>query len=198
METLYVLEFTQLAPEVVDVCYKHIECSLCGIRPVARVGSTVVRFAKKSELVDVSRTAQGIIVRQPVVDHLTEARVSGWRPGCVQVEVVSKLRGQDTVYYELVVIGHTREYAVHVGLQIESECKECGRRVYARPQEGLVIPEECWDGSDIFGIDELPGIHVVTEAFRLAIREHRHSGVSFVPVGEWRDPLGWLKRRRPK
>jgi hypothetical protein len=194
METFYVLQYTHLGPEVIDVTYKHVECSVCGIRPVARVGGTSVRFAKKSELVDFSRTAQGMIVRQSVVDHLTDARISGWRPGCVQVETAPTLREQDTSYYELVIIGHTRGYAERVGLQVESECRECGLRVFTYPQEGLVIPEECWDGYDIFLIDELPGIRVVTDAFRQVVEKYQHTGVEFVPIDKWRDPLGWTKK----
>lgn len=194
MEIFYVLEYTHPGPEVIDIRCKHVECSVCGIRAVARVGSIGVRFANKSELTDFSDTAQGIIVRQSVVDHLTEARISGWRPGYIQVETVPRLRDQDTTYYELVVIGHTTGYAEHVGLQIESECKECGRRVFAYPQEGIVMPEECWDGSDVFVIDELPGIEVVTDAFRQVVEKYQHTGVEFVPVDEWRDSLGWTKK----
>lgn len=194
METFYVLEHTTLGPEVVGVTYKHVKCSVCGIRPVARVGSTRVRFTRKSDLTDFSRTADGIIACQSVVDHLTEARISGWRPGSLQVETVSRLRGQDIAYYELVIIGHTRGYTEYVDLEIESECKECGRRAFAYPQEGFVIPEECWDGSDIFVIDELPGIRVVTEAFRQVVGKCQHTGMEFVPVSEWRDPLGWTQK----
>lgn len=189
MRNFSVLEFTHPSPEVVDVRYKHVKCSVCGIRPVARVGGTGVRFAEKSELADFSRTAQGILVRQSVVDHLREARTSGWRPGCVRVERASSLGKHDTTYYELVIIGHTRGYANQVALEIEAECEECGRRVFFYPKEGLVVPELCWDGSDIFVIDDLPGIYVVTEGFRQVVEKHQHTGVEFIPIDEWRD---WL------
>jgi hypothetical protein len=138
---------------------------------------------------DFSRTAQGILVHQTVVDHLVEAHISGWRPGCVRVETVPKFRDHDTVYYELIVIGHTRGYTEHVALKLESECRECSRKVFVYPREGLIIPEECWDMSDIFVIDELPGIHVVTEAFRNIIEKYQHTGVEFVAIDEWRDRL---------
>jgi hypothetical protein len=152
-----------------------------------------VHFARKAELTDVSRTAEGIIARQAVVDHLAEECISGWRQGVVQVEAISRLRGHDLTYCELVIIGHTRGYAERAGLEIEDECKECGRRTFTYPQETFVVPEECWDGSDIFAIDELPGTWVVTEAFRLAIEKYQHTGVDFVLATEWRDPLGWIR-----
>ena len=47
MRPFYVMETCQPAPEVVDVQYKHIECSICGLRPTARVGSTGVRFVQE-------------------------------------------------------------------------------------------------------------------------------------------------------
>lgn len=189
MRTFYVLQHTAIGPEVIDVTYKHVECRNCGVRPVARIGGTSVRFARKAELTDLSRTAEGIIARQAVVDHLAEERISGWRQGVVHVEAASRLRGHDLAYCELVIIGHTRGYAERTGLEIEDECKECGRRTFTYPREALVVPEKCWDGSDIFGIDELPGIWVVTEAFRLAIEKYQYTGVDFVLTAEWRDPL---------
>ena len=64
-----------------------------------------------------------------------------------------------------------------------------------RPKAGLSIPEERWDRSDIFVVDELPGIRIVTEAFRQVIRKYRHTGVAFVPIDEWRDPLGWTNSK---
>jgi hypothetical protein len=191
MKTFFALEFTHPAPEVIEVEYKHAKCGVCGIYPVDRVGGTGVRFARKSELADFSRTAQGILARQSVVDHLIQAHISGWRPGCVQVKSASKLHGQDTHYYELVIVGHTVGYSERVQLEIEKKCEECGRRRFAYPQTGLVLPEECWDGSDIFVIEEL-GVRVVTEAFRQVIEKHQHSGLEFVPLDEWRDPFGSL------
>jgi hypothetical protein len=195
MEAFFVLEFTRLGPQVVDVRYKHMKCSVCGIVPVARIGGIGVRFAEESELADFSRSAAGALVRQSVVDHLTEARISGWRPGCVRVETVSRLRDQDVNYCELVIIGETRGYAERVGLQVEKECEECGRRRFAPPREGLVIPKECWDGSDIFIIGEF-GLCVVTEPFRQVVEKHQHTGVEFIPVDEWRDPFESLRDRR--
>jgi hypothetical protein len=192
MEALYVIEFPHLGPEVVKVRYKHVRCSVHGTVPVARVGAIGVRFAKKAELVDFSLTAAGILVRQSVVDHLSEERISGWRPGCLHVDTAPRLRDQDTNYCELIIVGHTRGYANSVGLQISDQCDECGRRRFMAPREGLIIPVESWDGSDIFVIDEL-GIQIVTESFRRVVEEHQHSGLRFVPIAEWRDPFEWMR-----
>ena len=189
MTSFYVLAHTTLGPEVTGVTVKHIECSQCGLRPVARVGGTTVRFTRKSDLTDWSRTAEGLIVRPSVIDHLTEARLSGWRQGIVHVNAVSRLREQNLDYDELIVVGHTRGYASLVELEIRDECSECGRKAYRRPENGLVLPQECWDGSDILTIDELPGITIVTEAFRQVVASHRHTGIELVPIEEWRDPL---------
>lgn len=189
MVSFFVFEYALPGPWVIDVRYKHVQCSACGPRPVARVGWTSVRFSRESELVDFTATADGILARHSVLEQLREARISGWRPGRVTVERAAGLLEQDTEYDEMVVVGHTREYSGRVALEIEADCRECGRRVYVRPKEGLLIPTECWDGSDIFVIDELPGIYVVTETFREVIRQHKCTGVKFVAVDEWED---WL------
>ena len=39
-EQFFVLRRTTVGPEVVGVTYKHVHCQQCGIRPVARIGST--------------------------------------------------------------------------------------------------------------------------------------------------------------
>jgi len=137
--------------------------------------------------VDFIRTTGGILARRPVLKQLREARVSGWRPGHVTVERAAKLAEYDTEYDEMIVIGHTRGYSERVALEIDSECKECGRRAYVYPKQGLLVPRECWDGSDIFLIDELPGLYVVTEAFREVIKKHQYTGAEFVTTDEWRD-----------
>ena len=102
---------------------------------------------------------------------------------------MEELTGYDTEYDEMIVIGHTRGYSDQVGLEIEAECSECGRLAYVYPKHGLSMPRQCWDGSDIFQIDELPGIYLVTEAFREVIENHHCTGVVFVAIDEWRD---WL------
>lgn len=192
MEEFFVLEFTQPAPEVIAVEYKHVRCHRCGVYPVARVGGTGVRFTRKDQCADFSRTAQGILARQSVLDHLTQSYLSGWRPGCVRVESTVGLQGLDLQYYELVVIGHTMGYSERVYLEIEDQCEECGRRKFAYPREGLLLPEECWDGSDVFVIEEL-GVRVVTGAFQQLVEQYKHTGLEFVPLNEWRDPFQSLK-----
>jgi hypothetical protein len=187
MESFFVLEYALPGPWVIDVRYKHVQCSVCGLRPVARVGGTSVRFREEPELVDFTRTAGGILVRRSVLKILREARISGWRPGLITVETAEELSEHDTEYDEMVVIGHTRGYSEQVRLEIEAQCSECGRLVYVRPKRGLSMQRQCWDGSDIFQIDELPGIYVVTDAFREVIETHQCTGVEFVALDEWRN-----------
>ena len=122
---------------------------------------------------------------QTVVDHLREARITGWRGGALRVNAVKHLAGQDFSYSELVVIGRTRGYPEKVGLVIDKECKVCGRRIYFPPLDGLVMPQECWDGMDIFMVEGV-GVQVATEAFRQVIEQHQHTGVTFVPIADWR------------
>jgi hypothetical protein len=159
---------------------------------VARIGGTSVRFSEESELADFSRTAQGIVVRQSVIDHLYDARVSGWRPGCVNVEIDPTLSNHDTNYSELIIIGRTKGYPERVRLSIDADCSECGRRTYAPPRDVFVIPEDTWDGSDIFAVEGI-GEYVVTDEFRQVVEEHGHTGVDFVPIAEWRDPFEWMR-----
>ena len=58
-----------------------------------------------------TRTADGILLRRSVLKTLREARISGWRPGHVEIDTVEELSGYDTKYDEMIVIGHTRGYS---------------------------------------------------------------------------------------
>ena len=175
----------QGGPTVTDGPWKQVSCSLCGLRPVARVGSMTVRFTRKGNLLDWVGTAAGILIRPHVTDDLIEARLSGWRAGVVTTSAVARLQGQDLSYHEFVIVGHARDYAEQSGLRLEKQCAECGRRVYAYPVEPLRMPENCWDGSDVFLIEEL-GVRVVTEPFRATVEKNHHTGIEFTPLSEWR------------
>jgi hypothetical protein len=193
MRDFFVLSNTTFGPTVTSVRYKHVECDLCGIRPIARVGSTAVRFDHQDDLVDITRTADGVIVRRRVAETFEEKDIAGWRSGALEVAAAPELGEFDLAYCELVIIGHSREYASLAGLQIDNECPICGRRSYSFPQQGIKMPERCWDGSDIFVIDELPGLTIVTDLVRRAIEQYRLTGVECIPIAEWSDPLGWLQ-----
>lgn len=188
----YVLDYDDYAPMEVGLTTKHVRCSKCGLRPVARVGNLRVRYSRKRELVDWARVPGATIVHQRVIDDLTAHKISGWRAGTLGIEATSRLENNDLSYSELVIIGHTRGYAARIGLGIEMECEECGLRIHRYPRVGLEMPLECWDGSDIFQIDELPGIEVVTEPVKELIEKNGHTGVLCVPIAEWRDLVGGL------
>ncbi len=191
MLDFYVLEHTGEFAEVVQVSYKHRKCGRCGARPQARVGPIHIRFKKKKQVLDFVPTTDGDCIHQRVADALTESLLSGWRPGMIGLEAAGRLPGagqdQEMRYCEFVVIGHTRNYAERTGLQIEYECTECGYQRYARPRTAIDMPEQCWDGSDVFLIEELPGFCIVTDAFKEVVERHKFSGVTFTDITRWLD-----------
>lgn len=193
--TFYVLEEASITIEVTEVEYKHIPCPRCRLRAMARVGGTSVRFTREIEMTDFSGTANGLTARRSVFQHLTESRISGWRQGFLSVEATANLKQLDIDYYELVVIGHTRGYAEAVGLKIDKECELCGYVTYYYPKQNLKMPLECWDGSDIFIVDELPGLYIVTEATCNVIEQHHFTGIKLFPIAEWKHPD--LRKRLP-
>jgi hypothetical protein len=188
-ELFFVLEDESIVIEVTHLVHKHIVCPRCGRRSLGRVGSTSVRFTREIEMTDFSSTDNGLIARESVFQRLTEHRISGWRQGFLVVETTPDVSHLKADYHELVIIGATRNYAQVVGLKVEQECKLCGYVHFRRPKQGLEMPLECWDGSDIFMIEELPGLYVVTESVRSIIEHYNFSGVKLTPLAEWEDPL---------
>lgn len=185
----FVMEFTELGPEVVRSAYKHIECGVCGERPVARVGKISVRFTRKRDAVDWVQTAAGNAFRDQVADALTVSNLSGWRAGDIDVTSSTALHADLGRYWEFVVIGHTRAYTSRVKLAVKRECDVCGRRLYVPPSDGLVVPVDTWDGSDVFVIEELPGLVLVTDEFRRVVEANKMTGITLTPARDWRDPL---------
>ncbi len=189
MAEFYVLNLTTLGPEVTEVQYKHNECRSCGTRPIARVGSTCVKFSRKSDLLDFSRTANGILVRQQVLDVFYKTKVSGWRSGDVGLKFVSRLKVNAPSYRELVIVGHTINYQKNVGLSVKRQCPKCGITAYERPKTGLMMPIESWDYSDIFCITELPGIYMVTKYFHEIVTKYQYTGLELIELEEWYSPI---------
>jgi len=187
MKSFYVLGGTGTSTELADVTYKYKDFGTCGTRAWERVGAIRIRFGKKAELLDFVATTDGFFIRQRVVDALTEARLSGWRSGRVYVQAASRLQGEDLDYSELVVVGHTRNYAERTGLLPIEDCPECGLRRYERPRTAIALPAECWDGTDIFEIEELPGLYIVTQAFKDVVDDHGFNGVELTNIDDWLD-----------
>jgi hypothetical protein len=168
--------------------YKYVECPECGGYTVGRIGGAGVTFNEVSQLTDIARAIDLLMATPSVFAALYNSQITGWREGVLEVARAPELADVNIRYHELVVIGHTHNYTQWVSLPIEEECASCGRKSYRRPLRGIDIPIECWDGSDIFLIDELPGIYVITESFRRVIEENMFTSVTITPVEEWESP----------
>ena len=186
----YTLQYSISTPiiSVHNSQYKYVECQECGGYTVGRIGGAGVTFSEASQLTDIARATDLLIARPSVFAALYDSQITGWREGVLEVVTSPELADLNIRYHELVVIGHTRNYAHEVSLPIEEECASCGRKSYRRPSRGIDIPIECWDGSDIFLIDELPGIYVITESFRRVIEDNMFTSVTITSVEEWEAP----------
>jgi hypothetical protein len=153
------------------------------------VGHTGVRFQQKSQVTDFCWTADGLLARGKVLELLITERITGWRQGYVQVEATPKLVDYDLNYHELIVIGHTKKYGETVGLEIRDQCNICGYIAYRFPHHGLEIPKECWDGSDVFLIDELPGLYLFTDSVYKLFETHKFTSATMIPIAEWHASL---------
>ena len=190
----YVLEFNVVRAEVKFSKYRQWECSACGLYRGPRIGHTAVRFSKKSEFADIVPTAFGVLARTVVVERLLDAELSGWRQGRVDVSLTSRVASMPSDYSELVVVGHTNNYAARARLRVAFECPACGRKQYERPEHGLSMPVECWDKSDFFLLEEL-GFTIVTDRVKDVFDEYHFSGAQLTPVADWHDPDYMLRRK---
>ena len=187
MMNFYVFRTTSEPVEVTKVSYKHRECMNCGLRPLGRVGSISIEFSSRHQYSDVS-WSEGIYLTDNLFEVLYESKIIGWRKGELDVTVSSQIKNPTNKYSELIIIGRTQDYARKMGLALIDYCDQCGYRKYEYPKHGLEIPLECWDNSDIFYIDEFPGIPIISEDFKKVISKNNPTGVKLIDVSEWRPP----------
>ncbi len=121
-----------------------------------------------------------LIVRVSVVDALTQAGLTGFRPLRLQVRWSAKKREQSAdppILYELVITGAA--WRMESNLERITVCKHCGRTEFPR---WTPIDESRWDGSDLFNIDQNPNMVFVTERACELFAEHHFTNYVCAPV----------------
>ncbi len=183
----FILEIPLKPIEISKIVYKHRDCLGCGTRPLGRVGSVAIKLTSRQQYSKII-WGGGLFALENVFTELEKAKILGWRKGFLEVSASKKMDSLTTNFSELIVIGKTKNFAQANDLKVEIDCKICGFRKYAPPVHGFDIPEECWDGSDIFYVDELPGIPIVSEDTKAFFESNIDFNVTMYPTKKWVPP----------
>ena len=148
---------------------KIINCPVCrtkGLLPKCRCGRLDVEILVKAigYLEDIKQASTVLLVSKKVREVISQAgltgaefyppvgyRTRGRKPA--YQEMIRQCR--DDVQYEVIhVTGDGGSVAETSGVRLEESCDVCGWRAYTLPENGFVIDESQWDGSDFFHVKE--------------------------------------------
>lgn len=127
-----------------------------------------------------------------------EARLMGFKVRPVVVEKVKRLGKKRLeeipTLWELVVTGKGGDARPESGIRIIYRCEACGYAVYSSYQNGILVDEEQWDGSDFFTVNGYPKHILVTERVKDLIIAHRLTNCVLIPA----EALRWPDMPRPE
>lgn len=129
------------------------------------------------------------IVTDAVADILKQNGVSGYKLKPVEVcnmELPCKL-------WEFIVTGVGGDAHSNSGIYLKHQCKYCKHKRYSAFENGIIVDEENWDGSDIFTVTGYPRYLLVTEKVKSIIESNRFTGVLFTASHELKWPEGVVK-----
>lgn len=96
-------------------------------------------------------------------------------------------------FWEFRVTGSGGDANPDSGIYLKMECQYCGLKKYSAYENGIIIDETRWDGSDIFTITGYERIILVTEKVKSVIEKNGLKGVKFIPSHELEWPKGVIK-----
>jgi hypothetical protein len=98
--------------------------------------------------------------------------------------------------WHLNIVGRARLEAENNCVPVQ-ECQVCGRAVYSTWDEGLLVDEDRWDGSDFFRLVEHRGFIIVTERVKGLFQAHGFTGVQFHRLEKAVDKFAKYRPPRP-
>ncbi len=91
--------------------------------------------------------------------------------------------------WELVVTGRGGDARPKSGIRVIYRCEACGLVEYSSYQNGILVDEEQWNGSDFFTVNGYPRYILVTERVKVLIMTHRLTNCVLIPA----EALRWLE-----
>lgn len=134
------------------------------------------------------------LITDQVLQLFRQAGLTGFKVRPVVVERVKRL-GKGRLeeiprLWELVVTGKGGDARPESGIRVVYCCGACGMVRYSSYQNGILVDEEQWDGSDFFIVNGYPKHILVTERMKELIIAHRLTNCVLISVEALRWPEG--------
>ena len=136
-----------------------------------------------------------------ITDHVLhlfrQAGLSGFKTRPAEIEKVKRLGKECAAsiprLWELVITGKGADARPESGIQVVYRCEACGMVRYSSYQNGILVNEEQWDGSDFFTVNGYPKFILVTERVKDLIITHQLTNCMLIPAEALRWPEGMTR-----
>lgn len=132
------------------------------------------------------------LITDRVLELFRQAELTGFEVKPVVVEKVKRLgkRRLEEIpaLWELVVTGKGGNARPESGIRVIYRCEACGMVRYSSYQNGILVDEAQWDGSDFFTVNGYPKHILVTERVKDLIIAHRLTNCVLIPAEKLRWP----------
>jgi len=168
-------------------------CEVCGRPPVVnRLISARVRFERRVTVADFVHSPPELLVTDKVKQVFERDQVNA-NYGEVEVRIA---KTQEELRSKLWHVCVGRAHASpEMNIVAVNQCLTCGVASYSTWDNGVLIDESRWDGSDILRLyEDVVGI-LVTKKVRDIVEREGFTGVEFIPAGEYTDPYPESRKR---
>ncbi len=137
------------------------------------------------------------LITDRVLQLFRQAGLTGFKIRPVVVEKVKRLGKKRLeaipTLWELAVAGKGGNARPESGIRVIYRCEACSFVDYSSYQNGILVDEAQWDGSDFFTVNGYPRHILVTERVKDLIIAHRLTNCVLIPSEALRWPEGMLR-----
>jgi hypothetical protein len=137
------------------------------------------------------------LITEKVLNLFREAGITGFTVKPVEIKPKTEkghLLTKSRVLWELVVTGKGGDADPRSGIRLVYTCPHCGMIRYSSFQDGIIVDEQTWDGSDFFTVTGYPKFILVTERAKDLIVEHGLTNCALIRSQD----LAWGSDPRPE
>ncbi|MCB9920800.1 MAG: hypothetical protein H6822_01390 [Planctomycetaceae bacterium] len=160
-----------------------------------RVTDLHIDIVSKS-IVDFSTTfIADVLITDKALNVLENAQLTGFIVKPVHIHKYRKGIDPAAVpkLWEFIVTGKGGHAHADSGIVVKSKCEACGRIRYSAYENGIIVDETTYDGSDFFTVTEYPKHILVNQRAKSVIEEHSLSNTQFIESSHLVWPEGVIK-----
>lgn len=125
------------------------------------------------------------IINEKVARKLAQNNVTGY--SLQEVEVLN-MDLIDTSLWQFIVTGQGGDAHKDSGIYLKESCPYCNHKKYSAFENGIIVDENNWDGSDIFTVNGYSRHILVTKRVKTLLEENRFTGIKLIPSEELKWP----------